>query len=257
MNGVLVRDGVMRGSATVRWIATDDVSNNDWPALAALLDEAERVRADRFHFIHDRQSYIAAHALARATLSTVVDRAPVDWRFETNQFGKPEAVLQARDPPIRFSLSHSRGLAAVAVTLVEDIGIDVEWMKRGNLTRELALDIFAPAECRIIEECAEDDLDETLFAFWTLKEAYVKAVGKGLSIPLESFAFKLEPVSISVSSDGAQDRAQPHEDRARWHFERFRPTAAHVMAVALRCCEAGASSIAIEQAAPRDLLRRA
>lgn len=229
----------------VRWLETERIPDAHWSRLEALLDDAERARAQRFHFSHDRQTYIAAHALLRSTLSTFADRAPASWRFTINRHGKPEAVLRADEPRLRANLSHTRGLVAVAVALESDIGIDVEWMQRGNLTRELGLEIFAAAECEAIAACEEEVLSETLFAFWTLKEAYIKAVGEGLSIPLDSFAFSLDPLSIAIP-------AQAGDDPAQWFFQRSRPTPMHAMALAIR--RPIPPNVLVEQAVACDLI---
>jgi 4'-phosphopantetheinyl transferase len=180
----------------------------------------------------------------RSTLSTLADRAPADWRFTTNHHGKPEAVLQDGEPHLRINLSHTRGLVAVAVALESDIGIDVEWMRRGNLTRELGLEIFAPAECAVIRASDEEELEERLFAFWTLKEAYIKAVGEGLSIRLDSFAFSLVPLAIAFPGSAKDDPAQ-------WFFQRFCPTPDHAMALAIR--RPLRPSVIVEQVAASDL----
>jgi 4'-phosphopantetheinyl transferase len=231
----------------VRWLETGGISAADWPRLEALLDDPERARARRFHFERDRQTYIAAHALVRTTLSGFVDRAPADWRFIHNGYGKPEAVMQSREPALRVNLSHTRGLVAVTVTLGRDIGIDVEWMERGNLTRELGLSIFAAPECEAVAVCREEDLGDTLFAFWTLKEAYIKAVGKGLAIPLDAFAFTLDPLSISFFPP-------LDDDPAAWSFQRHRPTPEHALALAIRHPGVGLE-VAMEKACLDDLLR--
>jgi len=198
----------------------------DWPRLEALLDAEERARANRFRFRHDRESYVAAHALLRAMLSDRIPVAPPRWRFTTNPQGKPEAVMPAGQPRLRANLSHTRGLAAVALTVDHDVGVDVEWRSRDGLTLELADRFFAPAEVAALEAMPAPRLNEGLFAFWTLKEAFIKAVGLGLSLPLDVFAFTLEPLGI--------DFVPGHEIAGPWLFRRFRPTEGHAMALALR-----------------------
>ncbi|HSP24141.1 MAG TPA: 4'-phosphopantetheinyl transferase superfamily protein [Saliniramus sp.] len=244
-----MRRGLGPDDVCVRWLETGKIAPADWPRLEAMLDDAERERARRCHFERDRQTYIAAHALVRATLSRFADRAPAEWRFTHNGYGKPEAVRLAQEPDLRVNLSHTRGLAAVAVTLGRDIGIDVEWMERRNLTRELGLSIFAGPECEAVARCREEDLCDTLFAFWTLKEAYIKAVGKGLAIPLDAFAFTLDPLRI--------DFFEPLvDDPADWFFQRHRPTAEHALALAIRH-PGSRLDVAMEQASVGDLLAAA
>lgn len=223
----------------VSWLPTTQVAAAAWPRLLDLLDEPERQRADRFHFERDRQCYVAAHALLRGTLSRLATAtsagappgtspvAPRDWRFTVDGYGKPELIPRPGQPRLRVNLSHTRGLAAVAVTLERDVGIDVEWTERGTLTLDLADRFFAPAECAALAVLEPHRTKEALFAFWTLKEAYIKAVGLGLSLPLDAFAFTLDPLGIAFSERIA-DRPQD------WYFRRFRPGPEHAMALAVR-----------------------
>lgn len=210
----------------IRWLEVVPIAAADWPRLETLLDAEERARAARFRFEHDRQSYIAAHALLRAMLSERLPVAPADWRFTVNPQGKPEVVTAPGEPRLRVNLSHTRGLVAAALTVDHDVGIDVEWRARDGLTLELADRFFAPAEVTALEALPAERLNDGLFAFWTLKEAYIKAVGLGLSIPLDSFAFTLEPLAIGF--------APGRETPGPWLFHRFRPTDSHAMALALR-----------------------
>jgi 4'-phosphopantetheinyl transferase len=213
----------LRGAAVLWWLAADDEGCGDWNRLEALLDRAERDRASRFHFRHDYCSYVAAHALARCLLSSVVGGAPQEWRFTAGAHGKPEPVAAG---PFRLNLSHTRGLAVAALTAVDDIGVDAEWLNRQPPAHDLAQRYFAPSECAALEAAGPADAGIEFLRFWTLKEAYVKAVGKGLSLPLQSLAFMLDPPSVSFMDGQADDPAQ-------WQFHQFNPTPDHVVALAL------------------------
>ncbi|MEX2628708.1 MAG: 4'-phosphopantetheinyl transferase superfamily protein [Tistlia sp.] len=229
------------------WLATERIGAADWPRLASLLDEAERRRAARFHFERDRQVYIAAHALLRATLSGLTGRAPQDWRFAVDDYGKPEAILLPGEPPLRANLSHTRGLAAVAVTLERDLGVDVEWLERGGSTLEIADRFFAPAECRQLAAVPRERVEATFLAFWTLKEAYIKAVGQGLSLPLDAFAFTLDPAGQPLAIGFLPPIV---DEPLHWLFRRFRPGPAHALAVAVRDPDPARLTVT---AAPADL----
>ncbi len=217
-------------TVTVWWLAVDKVAEPDWPRLAGLLDDAERARAQRFHFARDQQAYVAAHALGRVLLSSALGGAPQRWRFAVGDHGKPEVEAAAGGgvgSRPRLNLSHTRGLAAAALTLDHDVGIDVEWLDRAPASMDVARRFFAPSECAQLVDLPPERLNPTFLSFWTLKEAYVKAIGKGLAQPLDSFAFTLEPVSIRFDAVLA-------DDPARWLFRRFQPTPGHVAALALR-----------------------
>lgn len=235
-------------TALVRWLPVAGIAEADWPRLSALLPAEERERAQRFHFRRDWESYTAAHALLRGTLTLLAEDAglriaPPDWRFSVGGHGKPEPVLPAGCPPFRVNLSHTRGLAAVAVALDRDVGVDVEWLDRTNLTADLADRFFAPAECAQLVGLSPEAEKEALFAFWTLKEAYIKAVGMGLALPLGAFAYTLDPLSIAF--DG-----RIRDEPAHWFFRRLRLTGGHVLGLALR--HEAPDRVALD-AAPADL----
>ncbi|MDJ0449346.1 4'-phosphopantetheinyl transferase superfamily protein [Methylocystis sp. JR02] len=184
---------------TVRALDISGVAPEQWPALTALLDDAERARAARFAFEEDRQSYIAAHALLRAELSRRADRAPSDWRFAATALGKPFLLDPPRD--LRFSLTHTRGMVAVAVTEGLEIGVDVESEDRRAESMKLAERFFAPQEVALLRAVEGDARREMFFAVWTLKEAVVKATGQGLSRALDSFAVAPDPPRVTMRDE--------------------------------------------------------
>src|SRR4051794_3096098 len=183
---------------------------------ASLLDAAERENAGRFAFERDRRHYIAAHALLRVMLSSIVPVPPRDWRFETGLFGRPEIVPTPTDVPLRFNLSHTRGLVACCVTLRRDVGLDVEAVDRPMPDIDEIAAYFTQDERALLRLSAPARRYQLFFKLWTLKEAYIKAVGKGLSVPLDSFGFALDPIGIRFP-----DR---HDDGGRWFFHLARPT---------------------------------
>jgi 4'-phosphopantetheinyl transferase len=167
------------------WIASP--SSRPWPALA--LSATERDRMARLYFARDRQAYAAAHALVRHLLSACAPEvAPGAWQFTVSSYGRPELP-----PPwerLRFNLSHTDGLVACVAGLDVDCGIDVEAVRPrhaglGTAGQALASYALAPSERQVVS-AAPEDLRPWLFCrYWTLKEAYVKARGMGMSLPLE------------------------------------------------------------------------
>lgn len=240
-------DKEMAQRVAVWWLAVDAVAEAEWPALAALLDDDERARAARFHFERDRHSYVAAHALGRRLLSSWAGGAPQDWRFSVGEHGKPEVVVAEGAPRLRLNLSHTRGLAAAALTVGGDIGIDVEWLDRKAASPDLAQRFFAPAECDQLARVAPEQAGEAFLTFWTLKESYVKAIGKGLAHALDRFAFTLDPLAIHFDP-------VPGDDPADWLFHRFRPTPRHLMALAFRRTGAGQPEIEVEAPTVAELI---
>ncbi|WP_363350996.1 4'-phosphopantetheinyl transferase superfamily protein [Methylocystis echinoides] len=196
-----------------------------WPRLAALLNEEERARAGRFAFEEDRQAYIGAHALLRAELSRRAGGAPQDWRFAAAERGKPFLV----DPPqdLRFSMTHTRGMVAVALAEGVEIGVDVEPAHRRAESMKLAERFFAPEEAALLRALEGEARRDAFFAIWTLKEAVVKATGEGLSRPLNSFVISLDPPGVTMRDVAAGDD---------WRLAHWR-RGAHHFALAGRCAD--------------------
>jgi 4'-phosphopantetheinyl transferase len=216
-----------RDSVEVRWLVVDQIEPDHWDRLEGMLDETERAQAGRFQFERDRNSYVAAHALTRIMLSAHAPHPPWAWRFSIGGHGRPEIIRLPGIPPLRFNLSHTRGLVAAAVTLDNDVGIDVEVVDATRLTMNLASHYFSASEMDYLRRVPVDQRPEAMFAFWTLKEAYIKAVGLGLSLSLDAFSYELEPLSIRFSP--------PLDDNpASWLLRRLKPTSDHALAFALR-----------------------
>ena len=197
------------------------------PGLLALLSEEERVKADRFIFPHDRDCFVAAHALVRVALSDYFARAPQDWSFVTNAWGKPRVDANDGSARLCFNLSHTRGHVAVAVALDREVGVDVERIAPSRADEEVARQLFAPAEVAAFQEEPEGGRAEAFFDVWTLKEAYIKAVGLGVALPLKDFAFTRDPLRISFAPT-------LDDTPSRWLFRRFRPEPDVAMALAAR-----------------------
>jgi 4'-phosphopantetheinyl transferase len=192
----------------------------------ALLSDDERARSAQFVFGADRWRYIVAHALVRITLSRYAAVPPQAWTFEATASGRPEICGPAGVSPLRFSLSHTRGLIAVAVTRRADVGVDAERIDPSADMTALARQFFAPAEVQMLEAATHDRRAHAFFELWTLKEAYVKALGVGLSLPLNSFAIAFGAPPTIAFADGA--------DAVTCHFAQLDLSPCHAAAVAVR-----------------------
>jgi len=195
-----------------------------------LLTPDEHERMERFVFERDRQRFLLTRALVRTMLSSYAPVAPADWRFVNNAYGRPElAERPAGVPDLRFNLSHTDGLIACAVTVGREVGVDVEQVQR-VVTYDVAGRFFAPREVADLRALPEPDQARAFFDYWTLKEAYIKARGYGLALPLSEFAFVLRP------ADAPTIRFEPTlvDDPASWQFVQAWPTPAHRLALAVR-----------------------
>jgi 4'-phosphopantetheinyl transferase len=199
-------------------------------AYRAYLSEDERARMARFVFDRDRRAFLLTRALVRTTLSRYASLRPADWKFIANVHGRPEILDRpAACPDLRFNISHTDGLIACAVTIGREIGVDVEHVNR-HLTHDVAARHFAPSEVSDLKRLPADEQERVFFDYWTLKEAYIKARGFGLALPLGDFAFKLNPPNApSISFEPALD-----DDPATWQFLQAWPTPQHRFALAVR-----------------------
>jgi len=210
----------------VRWLALAEVPPGALATWLGLLDTAERSRAERFRFERDRLAYVAAHALARSLLATLCAIPPDALRFAAGPHGKPNLVAEQNGRGLRFNISHCAGMVVVAVATGAEIGIDVESVDR-DWTMDLAESFLAPAELAAMRELAEAARAQALASTWTLKEAFVKAIGAGLSHPLDRIIVRAEPLSLCGA---ARDAAEPDG----WSFRHYRPDGRHVVALAVK-----------------------
>jgi 4'-phosphopantetheinyl transferase len=214
-----------------------------WPAAFALLDADERERAGRFVHERNRREYIAAHALTRAMLSHFGGLPPQAWRFVLGPHGKPEIDPALGRPWLRFNLSHTRGAVSCAVLHERRIGVDIEALGRDPRDMSVADRFFAPAEVAQLRAVSESAREEMFLRIWTLKEALIKAVGLGISLGLDRFAFTLDPLGVRFAPE-----ITAHD--AAWRFHALRPTATHLLAVALD----GDAPVRLRVLTPEELL---
>lgn len=193
-------------------------------------DEAQRYA--RFHFEKDRRQFLLTRALVRDVLSRYLGMAPSGLVFSQNEYGKP-ALAQPATCPVAFSLSHTQGLSVCAVASATMIGVDVERLDRTNCHPDIATRFFAPAEAAYLEGLVGDERRVEFLRLWTLKEAFVKARGKGLSIPLNSFAVTSSaghPARLSfLDRNGAGDE--------NWQFLQVRLGCSFHIAIAVPTAE--------------------
>lgn len=207
-------------------------------AYEALLAPEERVRRDRYRFEKSRREYLFTRALVRSTLSLYAPVPPAAWTFRHNAYGRPEidGPMRTAHPPhpehaaLRFNLSNTDGLIACAVTLDRDLGVDVEDTERPGETVSIADGFFARPEIAALRALPEGRQRSRFFDYWTLKEAYIKARGMGLAIPLDQFWLLLDDgPRIRVGFDPALG-----DDAATWQFEQFAISPKHRASAAVR-----------------------
>lgn len=194
----------------------------------ALLTDEERLQEQRFHFERDQIRYLITRALVRTVLSRYSAHEPEYWRFSPNEYGRP--LLTNGDhfmSSLSFNISHSNGLIMCGISHQNAIGIDVENTRREMTFSEIANRSFSQEESEALHALPPHAQSERFFQYWTLKESYIKAMGKGLAIPLEQFSFDFsdvnnEQISFSTSIEDFSTGSQ---------FWLLQPSSEHVAAV--------------------------
>jgi 4'-phosphopantetheinyl transferase len=206
---------------------TEALSEDALARLLSGLSSHERARHDRFVFARDRRDFAAAHALLRRALSRYADVSPAEWTFTEEPGGKPALVPHPAAPGLSFNLSHTHGLVACAIAGGQRIGVDVESVHR-TIDEGVAARFFSAVENAALRNCATPLARAQRFCeLWTLKEAYIKAIGKGLSHGLDTIVFE-------IGEDGAIAFTAPDGvDAAAWRFGRFAPAEGYRLAVAV------------------------
>ncbi len=165
--------------------------------LTECLAPDELARAQRFRFEPERRGFRLRRARLRQVLAGYLDVAPAAVCFSNNVHGKPAIVGVAETGDLRFSYSHSADIALLAVTLEREVGVDLEQHRAMRDALQLASAFFAPAEVVALKQLPETELESAFFDCWTRKEAFIKALGLGLSFPLNAFVVSLgEPARL-------------------------------------------------------------
>jgi 4'-phosphopantetheinyl transferase len=153
----------------------------------ALLSSDERARGERYFFEVNRREHLVAHGLKRLALSRLAGIDPSLWRFDEDANGKP--FVAGPTSHLRFNLAHTAGMVVCLVAADADVGVDVEDVERTVATVDISESFFAEPEVAALRRCGPAEQRARFFEYWTLKEAYIKARGLGLALPLGSFWF--------------------------------------------------------------------
>jgi 4'-phosphopantetheinyl transferase len=194
------------------------VADDELVRCRAILNDEERARADRFRFEKHTRRFTVARAFLRTILGEVTDRAPAAVEITLSPYGKP--LVEG----VEFNLSHSSELAVVAVA-ESRVGIDVERV-RERPTMEMAERFFAPDEVEQLRSAPPDERQHAFFRCWTSKEAYLKARGEGITLPLDWFV-------VSLDRDTPALLRARDDDPSRWRLSRVPVAEGYVCTVAV------------------------
>ena len=191
------------------WHASLEQSGEVVHALRAVLSEEELKRAERFHFDHHRRHFIAGRGILRHLLSLYTGIEPGQLQLEYTRNGKPFLPGMDGASGIRFNLSHSGGIAIYAFTRGREVGIDIEYQRPIDDMDRIAERNFSVREYTTLGTLPEQQRLDAFYLCWTRKEAFIKAIGEGISFPLQQFDVTLipgEPAQL-LSVDGSAEKA--------------------------------------------------
>jgi 4'-phosphopantetheinyl transferase len=189
------------------------------------LNNAEQKRLKQFQFPKDQHRYLVTRALVRNVLSLYISAIqPQQWKFVSNQNGKP-AISNPIFQPLKFNVSHTASVIVMAVTLQNEIGVDIELKSKSSRSMEIADHFFSPDEAAYLNSLPEHLQKERFCELWTLKEAYIKAKGVSLITSFDKFSFQfLNENHISFKSS--------KEKISSWKFWLFEASEKYKIALA-------------------------
>ncbi len=189
------------------WRISLDQPDDKLDRFRRTLEPDELNRASRFHFEKHRRHFIVARGFLRSVVARYLEMQPEALRFSYGAYGKPGL---ASEHVLRFNLSHSHEVALLAVALDAELGVDVEHIRADFASEEIARRFFSPAEVEVFNALPKEEQVAAFFRCWTRKEAYIKAIGKGLSQALDAF-----DVTVAPDVQPALLRAED-DDASRW-----------------------------------------
>jgi 4'-phosphopantetheinyl transferase len=212
------------------WNVSLEVSQDAIGRLDAMLSADERQRASRFRAGSLRRRFVVGRGSLRSILAAYLHHDPTHLEFHYNRWGKPSLPPRWQESGIRFNMAHSQDLALVAVAAGQDVGVDVEWIRPVANLERLVERYFASREKEQWRGLARGEQLTGFFQGWTCKEAWLKAVGAGLSYPLDQVCTSLRPDAPAklLSIEGDDAAARP------WWIESFVPAPGFIAAVVVR-----------------------
>lgn len=211
------------------WRFSLDLETPRVQSLQRTLASDEQARANRFHFRRDRDRFIVARGLLRVVLARYLDTNPGQLRFCHNSYGKPSLVSIDGQDTLNFNVSHSQELGLYAITRNRRIGVDLEYIRTDFACEQVAERFFSSRERATLRSLAPRLKHQAFFTCWTRKEAYIKARGEGLSLPLDQFDVSLAPGGPAALLN---TRGDPQEAN-RWSLRELKPGPGYVAALAV------------------------
>ncbi len=210
------------------WTVRLEATEANFARCLGWLSPDETARAERFHFPRHRNAYVLGRAALRALLAGYLGATPQGVRFDYGPQGKPALAPDDGLCSLRFNASNAGDFAAYVFTKGCEIGVDIEQHRALPDLERIARRFFAPEETAELMELSPSEQTSAFFRCWTRKEAYIKAMGGGFSIPLNSFRVTLRPGAAArmVSLGGSGEAARG------WTMHSFDPASGYTGAIA-------------------------
>lgn len=209
------------------WRASLHLPRSRLESLRQVLSVDESQRAERFYAQQDQDAFVAARGLLRLILSRYLGVEPEDLSFCYGSYGKP-ALTSEREVQLCFNLSHSHGLALYAVAIGQELGVDLEWRHTDLAYEAIAQRFFSTQESTALLALPAADRCAAFFNCWTCKEAYVKAQGCGIALPLKQFEVSVVPGAAALLSINGDSQAA-----ADWTLQELNPGSDYAAALAI------------------------
>lgn len=214
------------------WFSYDEEINNTilLEKYQDILSAEEIATQKRFHFKKHRHQYLITRAMVRSVLSLYIESVPPEgWKFGRNNYGKPYVSNSPLPVDLKFNLSHTEKMVALAVTAGNNVGIDAEHLLRRRDDLGIAKNYFSEIEFQNLFSLPAQHQNQRFFDLWTLKEAYIKACGMGLSTPLNRFTFSFsKPGEVQIHFSPEQNDNPQH-----WRLWQVKPGETHMVGLAI------------------------
>lgn len=209
------------------WRAFLNQPEERWRQLRDLLTFDERARAARFYFERDRRCFVIARGILRTILARYLNSHRDCLPIAYTAYGKPYLADECGHQWLRFNLSHSGELALFAFSRGRELGVDIERVRSNMEYRQIALKFFSEREASTLFSLPAESQQQAFFLCWTRKEAYIKGIGEGLTLPLSSFDVSFVPGEMAalLSAHGSSHEA------GRWSLYALEPGAGYEAAL--------------------------
>jgi 4'-phosphopantetheinyl transferase len=201
------------------WRSNLDLPTARLQVLEQLLSREEKMKAERFYRDRDRRRYAAAHGILKSIIALYLGMEASWVRFQYGRNGKPVLVNEFANTGICFNISHSEGIALFALSRGRQIGVDIETVREIPEISQIASHFFSTRENEALNRIPKGKRLQAFFRCWTVKEAFIKAIGEGLRFPLDSFSVSIDPDEPAELFEVGGDT----NEASRWAVETLLP----------------------------------